>query len=35
MWQVIVDNSLPDVEAVRTKLDGYISVVAGGLNGQA
>ncbi|MDE6705720.1 MAG: hypothetical protein K2J81_07440 [Treponemataceae bacterium] len=35
MWQVIVDNSLTDVEAVRTKLDGYISVVAGGLNGQA
>lgn len=35
MWQVIVDNALTDVEAVRTKLDGYLLVVAGGYLGQA
>lgn len=35
MWQVIEDNALADVEAVRTKLDGYVLVVAGGYLGQA
>lgn len=35
MWQVIVDNALTDVESVRTKLDEYVSVVAGGLGGQS